>query len=175
MIQFTAVESIFFAALEKPAGPGRAAFLSQACGTDADLRGHMKHMLAAHPQAGSFLNAPAQSRSPPSTNRRSPNGPVRSWPYKLLEQIGEAAWASSTWPSSSSLSAARSPSRSSSRHGQPAGRRPLRGRTPGPGADGSPEHRQGPRCRRTTEQRPPYSSWSWSTALPSPSTVTTTI
>ena len=40
------------------------------------------------------------------------------------------------------------------RHGQPPGPRPLRGRTPGAGPDGPPQHRQGPR-RRHHRHGPP--------------------
>lgn len=38
MIDFTAVEANFFAALGKPAGPEQEAFLNEACRPDADLR-----------------------------------------------------------------------------------------------------------------------------------------
>src|SRR5262245_17616429 len=90
MIDFTAVESLFFAALDKPSGPERAAFLKEACGDAAELRRHVERMLAAHPQAGSFLNAPAAALvatidEPPITERP---GTVIG-PYKLKEQIGE--------------------------------------------------------------------------------------
>ena len=36
------------------------------------------------------------------------------------------------------------------------GRRPLRGRAPGPGPDGPPEHRQGPRRRHHRQPAGPY-------------------
>jgi serine/threonine-protein kinase len=89
MMDFTTIESVFFAALEKPAGPERVAFLSQACGTDVELRRHVERMLAAHPQAGCFLNGaaplPATIDEPAITERP---GTVIG-PYKLLQQIGE--------------------------------------------------------------------------------------
>jgi serine/threonine protein kinase/tetratricopeptide (TPR) repeat protein len=90
MIDFTAVESIFFAVLDKPPGPERAAFLKEACGDAVELRRHVERMLAAHPQAGSFLNAPAPALvatidEPPITERP---GTIIG-PYKLKEQIGE--------------------------------------------------------------------------------------
>ena len=57
-------------------------------------------------------------------------------------------------------------------HGHPAGHRPLRGRAAGAGADGPPQHRQGPRRRRRPKRAGPTSSWSWSRASRSPSTAT---
>jgi eukaryotic-like serine/threonine-protein kinase len=93
MIDFTAVESIYFAALEKPLGQEREAFLNQACGTNADLRQHVERMLAAHPQVGSFLKAPAPELL--ATIEQSPiaerPGTVIG-PYKLMEQIGEGGF-----------------------------------------------------------------------------------
>ena len=71
--------------------------------------------------------------------------------------------------------AAWSPS-SSSRPGMdtPAGARPLRGRAAGAGADGPPQHRQGPRRRRPPTTAGRTSSWSWSRASRSPGTATST-
>jgi hypothetical protein len=65
MIDLTAVEAIFFAALEKPSGSERTAFLKEACGTDPEVRRHVERLLAAHPQAGSFLQPPAQGLGTP--------------------------------------------------------------------------------------------------------------
>ena len=53
-----------------------------------------------------------------------------------------------------------------------AGHRPLRGRAAGPGADGPPQHRQGPRRRHHRDRAAPTSSWSWSAASRSPTTAT---
>ena len=58
MTDLTVVEALFFAALEKPSGAERAAFLDEACGNDADLRRQVERLLVAHPQAASFLEAP---------------------------------------------------------------------------------------------------------------------
>ena len=90
MPDFTIVETIFFAALQKQAGPERTAYLNEACGTDADLLNHVERMLAAHPQVGSFLKSPpsgllATVDSTPLTERL---GTIIG-PYKLLQQIGE--------------------------------------------------------------------------------------
>ena len=48
------LEEIFSAARELPPQQ-RAAFLEQACGGDADLRRQADSLLAAHDQAGQFL------------------------------------------------------------------------------------------------------------------------
>jgi WD40 repeat protein/serine/threonine protein kinase len=90
MTDLSAVESIFFAALEKPSDQERAAFLQAACANDVDLRKHIERMLADHPKAAGFLNAPAPAMvatidEPPITE-----GPGTTiGPYKLMEQIGE--------------------------------------------------------------------------------------
>ena len=59
MQDLSVVESIFFAALAKSSPEDRAAYLDQACGTDAQLRFHVERLLSAHPKAGEFLQAPA--------------------------------------------------------------------------------------------------------------------
>jgi serine/threonine protein kinase len=90
MADLSAVESIFFAALEKPSGVERAAFLTGVCGADAELRKHVERMLAAHPKAAGFLKGPAAALS--ATGEEPPicEGPGSLiGPYKLMEQIGE--------------------------------------------------------------------------------------
>ncbi len=93
MIDFTAVESIFFSALARSAGQERAAFLNETCGVDAALRQHVERLVAAQPQQGSFLNEPALS--PAATVDELPiaerTGSVIG-PYKLMEQIGEGGF-----------------------------------------------------------------------------------
>jgi serine/threonine-protein kinase len=86
----SAVESIFFAALDKGTAEERAAYLDQACGPDTQLRGRVERLLQAHPQVGDFLQAPVPGL--PATVDESPlaekPGTVIG-PYKLKEQIGE--------------------------------------------------------------------------------------
>jgi serine/threonine protein kinase/tetratricopeptide (TPR) repeat protein len=90
MIDLTKVESLFFAALEKSSAQERAAFLDEACGNDAELRQHVERMVAAHPKAAHFLDAPA-----PAPVATIDELPIRErpgtviGPYKLLQQIGE--------------------------------------------------------------------------------------
>jgi eukaryotic-like serine/threonine-protein kinase len=81
------LEEIFSAARHLPP-PEREAFLQQACGGDAELRRQADSLLAAHAQAGQFLQA---------TVVVSPKGPMESpgnriGRYKLLEQIGEGGF-----------------------------------------------------------------------------------
>src|SRR5258708_18585114 len=81
---------IFLAALKQPTGGERAAFLDQACGSDANLRGQIEALLAGHEQLGSYLVAPVAAGQrtldePPATE--CPGTVIG--PYKLLQQIGE--------------------------------------------------------------------------------------
>ena len=59
MNNLSAVESIFFAALDKGSPEERASYLDRACGPDLELRGCVERMLKAQPKVGSFLQAPA--------------------------------------------------------------------------------------------------------------------
>jgi serine/threonine protein kinase/WD40 repeat protein len=84
-----AVESIFSAALEKPNPEERAAYLQEACGTDAELRREVERLLSAEPKVGAFLNFPA-SALVATVDEPINEGPgTVIGPYKLLEQIGE--------------------------------------------------------------------------------------
>src|SRR5436309_569400 len=81
---------IFLAALKQPSAGERAAFLDQACGSDANLRGHIEALLAEHEQLGSYLESPVAAGQrtvdePPITER--PGTVIGA--YKLLQQIGE--------------------------------------------------------------------------------------
>src|SRR5436305_1087721 len=59
-----ALESLYFAALQKPA-PERPAFLDAACGGDVDLRAGVERLLAAEPEVGGFLGgSPAPADGP---------------------------------------------------------------------------------------------------------------
>jgi serine/threonine protein kinase/tetratricopeptide (TPR) repeat protein len=98
----SAAEAVFFAALAKVDPAERAAYLNEACGTNADLRRQVDRLLAAHPQVGSFLlDDGAAHPSPRGGVGREVRGgatvdtPVTErpgtiiGPYKLLQQIGE--------------------------------------------------------------------------------------
>jgi serine/threonine protein kinase len=79
------------------------AFLSASCGPDAELHRHVKHLLQAHAEAGSFLGRPAAEAAGTGAfgagAGEGPAGEDRAesrerpgtaiGPYKLMEQIGE--------------------------------------------------------------------------------------
>jgi len=76
------IKELFGAALERDPSE-RAAFLSQACGQDVNLREEIESLLAAHDS-----NSPLLERSLTLENLES--SPVRSiGPYRLLSKIGE--------------------------------------------------------------------------------------
>ncbi|HVS38861.1 MAG TPA: serine/threonine-protein kinase [Gemmataceae bacterium] len=89
MDNLSAVESIFFAALEKVSAEERAAYLDQACGQDAPLRRHVENLLSAHPKAGAFLQRPCFGPVPTTDEPVVTERPgTVIGPYKLMEQIG---------------------------------------------------------------------------------------
>jgi serine/threonine protein kinase/WD40 repeat protein len=90
MIDLTVVESILFAALAKPFGPERAAYLDQACGQDTELRQSVERLLAAHPVTASFLNPAVPGLIAPGDGAAIEERPgTVIGAYKLMEQIGE--------------------------------------------------------------------------------------
>jgi serine/threonine protein kinase len=86
------MEEIFGEAVAIPAGRARAAYLDQACGGDAELRGRVEQLLAAHDATGNFLTLPE------ADGITGPYVPLAEGPksrigrYKLLEQIGEGGF-----------------------------------------------------------------------------------
>ena len=88
MTDLSAVESIYFAALERKSPEDRAAYLDRACGPDPDVRRQVERLLAAEPRVGDFLQ-------PAPADVTLPEGPDDEWsgtvvgPYRLMEQIGE--------------------------------------------------------------------------------------
>jgi WD40 repeat protein len=88
MDNLSAVESIFFAALDRASAEERAAYLEKACGADAELRGNVERLLIAHPNVGNFLQTPARPDSVDETPI-SEGAEVRVGRYKLLQRIGE--------------------------------------------------------------------------------------
>src|SRR5438270_6077137 len=94
-------ETVFFAALAMSDPAERAAYLNEACGSDADLRRRVDRLLAAYPLVGSFLQeAPAVHPSPVGgaglevRNCATVDAPINEHPgtvigpYKLLQPIG---------------------------------------------------------------------------------------
>jgi hypothetical protein len=81
--------SIFLEALDIPDPTERAAFLERACAGNPDLRQKVEALLAAHTEAGGFLEAPAPG---PRTAHHAPQpdiGTVIAGKYKLIEELGE--------------------------------------------------------------------------------------
>jgi eukaryotic-like serine/threonine-protein kinase len=82
------LEEVFSAARNLPPLE-QAAFLERACGGDAELRRQADSLLAAHEQAGQFLQ-PTVALSPASAPFEKPGDRIGR--YKLLEQIGEGGF-----------------------------------------------------------------------------------
>jgi serine/threonine protein kinase/lipoprotein NlpI len=97
------LDTIFCAAVAIPSAAERAAYIAGACGADAELRGRVDKLVAAHFQAGSFLEKPVQA--PVATaalaapaveavlaDTLAERPGTMIGPYKLLEQIGEGGF-----------------------------------------------------------------------------------
>src|SRR5260370_16900 len=83
--------SIFCEARERPSAEERAAYLDEACRTDADLRARVEALLHAEPDVGNFLRGDASQPNLAATVDEpliERPGTVIG-PYKLMEQIGE--------------------------------------------------------------------------------------
>src|SRR4051812_28640110 len=95
-------EAVFFAALARVDPAERAAYLNEACGSDADLRCQVDRLLSAHPMVGSFLQEAATVNPSPlggagleARDCVNVDAPINErpgrviGPYKLLQPIGE--------------------------------------------------------------------------------------
>jgi serine/threonine protein kinase len=84
------IDEIYFAAVEYADPAARAAYLAEACGTDAELRRQVERLLVARAERGSFLEAPALGPTIDHGVAPIAEGPgTVIGPYKLREQIGE--------------------------------------------------------------------------------------
>jgi choice-of-anchor C domain-containing protein len=81
------VRDLFLAGAELPA-TGRAAYLAEACGADAELRAAVERLLAAHDQPASVLNPPAPASGTDEHIPQPDSGTILAGRYKLLEEIG---------------------------------------------------------------------------------------
>jgi tetratricopeptide (TPR) repeat protein len=94
-------DSIVCNAVEISSPQERAKYVARACGDDAALRRQVEALVAAHFEAGSFLEQPAvaertgaytpdpapEEKPKPAANVEGPGAVIG--PYKLLQQIGE--------------------------------------------------------------------------------------
>src|SRR6476660_9684553 len=87
--------TLFTAALERPPGPDRAAYLDVGCGGDAALRAEVEALLAVSARAGGFLES-AVTDAERTIDLRPAAGVSGTviGPYKLVEQIGEGGMGS---------------------------------------------------------------------------------
>jgi serine/threonine protein kinase/WD40 repeat protein len=89
MNDYSPIEAIFFAALEKGSPQERAAFLDEATAGNPVLRRRLEKMLAAQAEAGSFLEQPARASAMTVGEPLAETPGTRIGPYKLLQEIGE--------------------------------------------------------------------------------------
>ena len=93
---------------QRPAGAWRA-FLDRACGGDAELRAQVERLLERHgAAAASWIGPPLPGLDDHVDHSLRKRPGTLIGPYKLLRADRRGrAWASSTWPSRPSRSAAR--------------------------------------------------------------------
>ena len=109
------LKTIFLDALDVPAGPGRDAYLAQACQGDRALQARVEALIRAHDEAGDFLATSAAQEQTVADDDASGRPPIertsvrpagsadegdapaattegpgsRVGPYKILQEIGE--------------------------------------------------------------------------------------
>ena len=172
------LKSLFMEALDQTPGPDRAAYLNGACRGDDHLRTRVDELIDFYLRTSSTLEPSTSEEvddAPPegaarlalgmtatsahgSTTAPRPiaEGPgTRIGPYRLLQKIGEGGMGI-VFMAEQEQPVRRKVALKVIKPGMDTapGRRPVRGRAAGPGPDGPPEHRQGPRRRRDRSGRP---------------------
>src|SRR5438270_4187619 len=84
-------ESIFAAALQQPPGAGRRAYLDEACGADAALRGRVERLLAADDRTAGILERGPDVSPTGAIPPAPPLAPGRPFAgrFKLRQKLGE--------------------------------------------------------------------------------------
>ncbi|MGH7137791.1 MAG: serine/threonine-protein kinase, partial [Pirellulales bacterium] len=85
------VRDLFLAAAELPT-EGRATYLTDHCGQDAELRAEVERLLVAHEQPASLLDRPAPGMPTAEFKPINERPGMMVGPYKLMEQIGEGGF-----------------------------------------------------------------------------------
>ena len=88
-IDLAQAKAIFLQVAEQSSVAARQALLAKACGDDAELRQHVEVLLAAHEQAGSFLEQGALAREATIDQTPLERPGTQVGPYKLMEQLAE--------------------------------------------------------------------------------------
>jgi serine/threonine protein kinase len=84
--------SIFAAALERPTGEGRAAYLAEACGGDEDLRRRVEALIRAHAGPDEILDAVGSQAATAAYAAIAEQVGSQIGPYKLLQKLGEGGF-----------------------------------------------------------------------------------
>ena len=85
----TQVHAIFSAAVELSSPQERAEFIELICGDNAELRKRVEELVAAHFEAGNFLESPLATALYNNNDYIEASPGTVIGPYKLLQQIGE--------------------------------------------------------------------------------------
>jgi serine/threonine-protein kinase len=88
MLAWRRLEELFHAAVERDAAT-RAAYLDEACGSDAALRKEVESLIAARGHLGSFIAEPVGTPDDSGTGARATLPPgLQLGPYEIIEFIG---------------------------------------------------------------------------------------
>jgi eukaryotic-like serine/threonine-protein kinase len=85
--KYRRVKQLFNAALDRNPHE-RAVFLHEACEGEAELRGAVEHLLAAHHEADDFIEAPAIALTAQSLLEDLPATLQQIGPYRIIREIG---------------------------------------------------------------------------------------
>ena len=134
--------SLFLAALDIEDPSARSTFLDAAREVEPEVRERVRRLLQTHKTLDAFMGRPASSLVDEEDGRWPPEGPGHIvGDFVLIETLGEGGFGVVYLAEQTARPPPGRPEAPQAGHGHPPGRRPVRGRAPGPGADGPPEHR----------------------------------